>query len=705
MRKASRFPALENKTVWLFLGAFTLMNGLWAFLPLSIPWRIGLGVFGLVVTILLAFRFKASVGREERLFRGEFLTYPPLWVISLVILAAGLLRFIDLTGLSLWPLTDEAKSGYYSIQWASQGSVQLIYDFSQLPPLYIWLQGIFFKLFGVSLFSLWFFPALLSILTVALAYEATRVHFSKSFSLLFSGLVAFSFWPLYVGRFSHPGSLLLAWEFLVFWMAGVLARSSRARHAQLYGFLFGLLAGAGFYTFTSWPSVALVLILWVLVFQRWALPYFLAGMILLYLPWGLAGLLQGYGGYLRFVWALDPTRSWGPQILRGLWDLSAFFWRSCVPANLFAYKPFWGGYLNPLLGGAFFLGVLVFFRQSSKISTVFWTAAFLIFCAPGFLTGGLEMFRILPILPFLLAGVALGLKTALASLKASHRWLVLGLFLLASMEMDAYHLFVVYHRIWENPKDNWFASKSLDRLRAYENLQEIQAKAGPGLVLCSLVPDLYDQSLPLATYGFNTEENPGLDPAQAHWAALLTNIHYQPCLAKDFPEGRWIWLSPDMGWPDGGLMLGIIPLPSSNPPELQRILRADKAMQELIPMVFDHRDYRSRQPVIERLRSEYPLFQGDPYLESCFWEKIAENEYADGDYEAQVEALKQALDKGCPAAHLYNDLGALYLRRSRLPAAREAFEKALHSLPDHTSATEGLRLLEQVEESGKKPKD
>lgn len=620
-------------------------------------------------------------------------------------MGAACLRFIHLTSLSLWPLTDEAKSAYYAMELAVHGKWSVLYDFSQLPPLYIWLLGAFFKIFGISLFSLWFFPALLSLLTAVVSYPAAKAHFPKTFAFFFSILMAFSFWPLYVGRFSHQGSLLLLWELLVFWMAGQLAKAKPGRGGKRYGLLLGLLAGGGFYTFTSWPAVAFVLILWVLIFHRKATGSFLSGMILVYLPLGIVWLRQGYGGYIHHIWDIHPSQAWGAQILRGFWDFSAFFWKSPVPPNLFAYKPFWGGYLNPLLGACFFLGTILFIRQASWKKQVFVFISFFLLYLPGFLTGGVEMYRVLPILPLLLLGSSLGLMALLAPLKCSFKLAALTLLLLASFGMDFYHLFGVYHGTWTRSQDQWFGSKSMERIRAYQILEDLQGSAGPGLILSELVPDLYDQTLTIADYGFNAEQNPRLDFSRAHWAAFLANIHYQPYLAKNFPEAKWFWLASDMGQPDGGMILEIIPLPCSHPKSLDRLVKANEAMEALVPMVYDYRDYLSRQPILEKMYSCHPLFQGDRFLESCFWEKIAENQYGDRNYEGQIAALRKALERGCPAAHLYNDLGTLYLRRSRFEEAREAFQKALSCNPNHTSAAAGLKILGEVEKTGQLPRD
>jgi hypothetical protein len=699
-------PSLSPKNFCLLFLIFTLSNALLAYAPLDVFWQWTVGILGLTLPWCMGWFFYRKHLKGSKDFSPvDWIPAPSFWVVAVLFLAAGFLRFTQLTTLSLWPLTDEAKSAYYSLQLAAHGSFQMLYDFSQLPPLYIWLQGIFFRVFGVSLSSLWFLPAVLSLLTVVAAYFAARAHMNKTFALFFCGLMAFSFWPLYVGRFSHQGSLLLLWEVLVFGAAGQLVPAAIPGGREKFGFGLGFLAGLGFYTFTSWPTVALVLALWIFFFHRKAILPFCGGMILAYLPLGWAWLHQDYGGYIHHVWAWDPARPLITQLIQSFSDFSAFFWKSTIPSNLFAYKPFWGGYLNPILGALFFLGALVFFRTEAKSKVLFAISAFVIFYLPGFLTGGVEMFRVLPLLPLLLAGVAWGFLALLEPLKSYFRWIILALILILSLGLDVIHLFGAYHGIWTHPHDNWFASKSVERLRGYQILGELQKQEGPGFVLSELVPDLYDQSLSIATYTFNVEQNPKLNAGSARWVALLINVHYQPYLAGIFPEGRWYRLAPDVDRPDGGLMLAIFPLPSNHPETLNRWIGADRACHDLTPLVFDDRDYKSRKPIFEKLYSLYPLFEGDRFLESCFWEKIAENEYGDRNYGGQIDALKQAIEKGYPTAHLYNDLGALFLRRSRFQEAHETFEKALKCNPNYTSAAAGLLALEEAEKTGKLPRD
>jgi hypothetical protein len=701
----------QKKYLWFFYVLFALSSALLGYFQLSRWEQWGILTLGLLLPWALGFKYYGhEFSLSKPVFEREFLDFEPLWILPILWAAAVFLRFYHLTSLSLWPLTDEAKSGYFSILWADHPQARLLYDFSQLPPLYIWMQGFLFKAAGASLFSLWFLPAVLSSLTVLVSYWAARFFVSKTFSLIFTALMAFSFWPLYEGRFSHPGTLLLLWEFLAVGILGLLIRSPGEKFSRTGAFGLGLWVGLGFYTFTSWISVAFFLTLCVLYWARvksrplWVGLFFL-GALLGYLPLGWAEIHQGYGGYIQQVFAFHPGYSILLQCFRGLSDVAAIFWKSIIPSNLFAYRPFWGGYLNPLLGGLFFIGLLDLCRSRSHRGVVLLALAGFLFYLPGFLTGGVEMFRILPLLPVLLSVVTVGGMTLLSTIKVSLRPLGLAALLLFSFLLDGHHLFGVYGSLWTHPQDNWFASKSAERLRAFGLLEELQKKAGPGLILSQLVPDLYDQSLSVASWRFNPEINQTLDISRASWAAILINIHYQPLLAKTFPQGRGIWLSSDLGEADGGLMLFILPLNPSNLKEINRYYKADTAMGSLIGVSLDNRDYRSRGPVLEGLFHLYPLFQGDRFLESCFWEKIAENEYGDRAYDAQVRALQKALELGYPAAHLYNNLGSLYLRRSRWEEARECFEKALHCQPNDTSAFRGLKILDNAEQTGKLPSD
>ena len=696
--------------VWSLFALFTLVNGLVTFAPLSSGWKLTVILLGLALPLGWALFRKEP--QDKAAFAADLFPGLPVWTLAGLGVVALFLRFHHLTSLSVWPLEDEAMNGHYALEFAEKGNWQFTYDFSGMPPLYIWGLGVFFKLFGASLFSLWLFPALLSTGALGLAYAGSRKIFPSSFALVFSSLLAFSFWPLYVGRFSLQGGALYFWECLTFYLLAVFwerldrGKTAGKKRSEWAALVLGLGSGLGFYSFTSWAVVAFLLTL--LVFSitvlrskdRWGLFLtFFAPQVLLFLPLALVTATQR-GGHFQYVLQNPFAHYW-----TGLNDLRSIFWGSPLTPNLFAYRPFWGGFLDPLLGGLFFYGTFFWVRSHRWFDLLKAFSVFFILLLPGFLTGGLDAHRVVQSMPFFLLLAAFGLTSLLASLDKSRRVLCLAVVLVLTAGLDHHHLFGVYHRLWTQPDENVEVYKPFERGRAYLILKDLAKKEGPGFVLSDLVPDIFDQSLSVAAYPFNAAQNPRLDPAAARWAALFTNVHYQPALEKQFPGARGFWLASDLGRPDGGFLLEVIPLPCAHPEAFERILRADQAMADLVGPSYDNHDWKPRGPIVEALIQKFPHFKGDPFLESCFWEKIAQNEYMDHHFMAQTTALEQALKRGIPAAHLYNDLGALYFRHNRLAQARKAFQTALGSVPNHTSAKTGLEMLGELEKTGQKPKD
>ncbi len=690
---------------WAVFGCFLAANGVLSYFPLALEARLLIAAAGLLLPAVLALR---TGGKKVDLIKsailGDFFPKIPPAGWALLALASVFLRFHQLTTLSLWPLEDEAMNGHYAIELAERGAWQLTYDFSGMPPLYVWGLGVFFKLFGISLVTLWFFPALLSTLAVGFLFAGSRYFFSKSFSFLLAGIWAVSFWPLYVGRFSVQGGFLIFWACLTFYWLGIFWQARKENSKLKSAFFLGLVSGCGFYTFTSWAIMAFLLTLFVFSVtaggkaKEWRrFLYFFVPEVFLFFILAWATLTER-GGHFRYV-VQNPLGAGWP----GLNDFCALFWGSRLTPNLFAYRPFWGGFLNPWLGALCFWGAIVL----SKAGSSFWKQFIILFILilPGFLTGGLDGHRVVQSMPFLLFAAAVGLTSLLLTVPPAKRILLAGAVLLFSGGLDARHLFGVYHSLWTQPRDNWFASKSVERLRAFTLLEKLNREEGPGYVLSDLVPDIFDQTLSVAAYPFDAVQNPKIARDECHWAALLINVNFQGYLTRQFPEARWFWLASDVGAPNGGLMLGLLPLPSSHPEVLSRYLLADRVSHSLAGEVYDNHDWKSSKPILKSLAGFYPAFKGDPFLESCFWEKFAETEYHERDFDAQVGAYQKAVAQGIPAAHLFNDLGALYLRRGSLAKAGENFKKALDCRPNHTSAAAGLASLESVEKGGAKLKD
>ncbi len=83
----------------------------------------------------------------------------------------------------------------------------------------------------------------------------------------------------------------------------------------------------------------------------------------------------------------------------------------------------------------------------------------------------------------------------------------------------------------------------------------------------------------------------------------------------------------------------------------------------------------------------------DPFLESLFGEWRAQYHYGAGGYEANEALLRETIQKGYPAAHLYFKLGNFLWLEGKKQAAKEAYAQAARQEPHLTQAAQALALL------------
>jgi predicted negative regulator of RcsB-dependent stress response len=88
------------------------------------------------------------------------------------------------------------------------------------------------------------------------------------------------------------------------------------------------------------------------------------------------------------------------------------------------------------------------------------------------------------------------------------------------------------------------------------------------------------------------------------------------------------------------------------------------------------------------------LAQGDPFLESVYWDKVAAFEYGKVDYAAHLAALQHAVKDGYPTAALCFELGNLYLTKGFRAEAIAAFQQATKAPLDLTPSRLILKQLE-----------
>jgi hypothetical protein len=417
-----------------------------------------------------------------------------------------------------------------------------------------------------------------------------------------------------------------------------------------------------------------------------SLAAFSATVLLVFAPlaWNLAGRMDP--AFLGHLWAFNG-RPAGPLFLNLVSNLSTCFWGR-ASTDIFYYNPLWGGFFNPVLGSLIFMGLVELWRFRSALwAKVFLLCSFALWL-PQALSRGEEYTRAVQLIPAFLFLAAAGARRLFLRPPAKpYSAGILALALLGlSIGCDANHLFGVYHRWWTPRPGQGLNGKSLERQRAFQLFDRARRQWGPGLIMTNLVDDNHDQTLGLAVWEFNALENPGASASRAPWVGLLCNVHYRDYLARHFPGAQCVWLSSDVVRENGGWMAGILPLEPGGLAAVRRWAGAERAMRLLAGDAMGSGLAGESTVLTHKLEGFYPLFQGDPFLESCFGEKLARADYWNRQYGEMEGPLVNAIHRGIPAAHLYCRLGEVYLARGDFEKAGLALQAALGSPDNHTAA-------------------
>ena len=683
----------------LYLALFFSANGLIAYAALTPQAQILCGLFGIILPLYAALRTAPRPSPGEQAFgQPDIHFYPAGWILTASILLAIALRFYKLETLFRWPTLDEGWNGTLAVELSKHWTWKFFYTFGEAPPLPVWCAALLLRLGFAPTFCLWFPSAVVSLLTVAAGYFAARQFFEKSPSLVCGGLLAFSYWPLFIGRFCHQGVWLPLWVCLCLFAWGGYLNSPGSGPRRWWSLLLGFALGLGSFTFTPWLAIAALLFgsfagSMVLPPRKDGMSFsFLTGAFLLaLLPFLGAVAREGYGHHIA---SLSPWGGWFKafNLPSGFFKYFAVLvWGSFEKDP--AYTPLWGGFLNPLLGSFFFLGLIRMFRFRA-LRWVQWTAAaFFLFLLPGILSPNLESFRIAQVLPLLILITALGLHSFLELQPASKRLLWLGICLAFTAILD-FNLLAAPYRHWAAHPENFGRPlKSLERYRAWQVLNEERKKNGPGMILTDFDGQSFnDPTLSFMTYPFNAARNNSLSGTQPSWDAVFVNIHYLPFLQKRFPEGKWAALSEDRLLTDGGNMLGILPSLPGN----EKALADWREAHQIFQAVNQARFLQARadfDPLIHLLEIAYPRVQGDPFLESVYWDRQAAFEYEGLHYDQQLYCYQMALTRGYPTAELYQKQGQLLLAGGHDSQAKESFQKAIKAPLDLTGARATLEWL------------
>ena len=537
---------------------------------------------------------------------------------------AVLFRFGWLVAFHHWPVQDDSHHAFIAMDLAQHWRWDLILSFDQIPPLHLWWEAAFFKILKPSFETLWLGPAVLSALTACVSYPCARAWFSKKESLLLSLLWSISLGPAFVGRFCLPQVPFLFWELCALGGLGYWKRflgTPKERTAScVYGFCLGMGAWTHYHWFLTIPLLAVAIYRFSKGrFQVWAI--LSLSMILPIIPIFITGFSNDWGRYLINDSGMKHGLSFLPQCVEALRYVSALFWG--VDGG--SFRPFWGGFLNPVAGSLVLLGIWKAPQYFGRSRAVFVYCFLLSGLLPGFLTAPAEYLRMVHVFPFLTLLSFFGLQFLSQAFIPSRRltfWLCL---LLLSAILDSYHLFKMQEQ-WVPPAANWASKgKTPSLAQAYEILQSLRPTDTKGWALSRFMPNSDDVSFTLACSPWAPQKT-----EKAEWVALLLEKNIAQVLLKENPQGCVYPLCENPSQiPGKETALFYLKRSESNDPVFEKggwVERWSTIDWALTPVLRDAIRYREEnlQPVFKDFQKTFPMISNDPLMECLLWSRVSE---------------------------------------------------------------------------------
>lgn len=670
-----------------------LFNVLLSYFRPSGAWPALFLALGLAAVGLSAFLQPGGDRGGGFLLNREVLPLAPSWVGALLVPVFGFLLFYYPPGLGSWPRPDEGMTSICAMALSKKWDWRFYYHFSQNLPLYYWIMAVYYRIFPPSLESLRLFPSLASALVLALNFLAARRVFSGSFAAVSTVLLGFNFWFLYS---SHLNMGLVLYPLLLWggiWiMALVLKPGSRARPAQMTA--LGAYVALGFFSSVTWILSALALggIVGAALRKKNQgnlFPYFLFPSLLGFFFIVGAEIHGGFGKHVEDLMSPLPGGDWRERASNAFSYLVIPFWGA--PRTFDYYGPFWGGLFNPVEDSLFFIG-LVEWRSWGKSGPLGWLPLVLMMAfLPGLPTRGLEMFRIHMLLPVVLFVATAGFLALLSKTPPGGRRAALFLLTALSAGLSLQHFYGSFFNFGKYPD-----FRSAAPWQAYQVLSAQNNRYGPGAVLSEFRLETLDQTLEIACYPFDAGRNPRFSGVDPRWVAVRTNPNYRPFLSRRFPEGQWFPLAQG----GGDSALWVVPVRPDNRDSLVHWMEVDRKLQDFSVQILMDCDLTTGlmpHPKMESLLKSMALLQGDlqgdPFLESCFYEKVSVYFEMDQDPTDAQKAVESAIRLGYPAANLFNHEGVLWAARGNYGEAAKAFRKALDCPVNDTPARQNLEKL------------
>jgi 4-amino-4-deoxy-L-arabinose transferase-like glycosyltransferase len=648
-----------ERSLWVVFAIFIFSNAIIAYSEVSFWIKILAGFSGVFLPFLFIllnsknFSFKPEEIREYSLPR-----FAP-WALALV--SAFFLRFYKLTSFSCWPSTDEGWSAAYAIDLYEKWHWKLLLGYQKIPVFNYWIEAGLFKILGPSTFSFYLLPAVISFSTIFFVYAAAKEFFSKEFSFLCALIAAFSFWPLLLGRIAKEGVMVPILELTGIILLSRILKSEQENRRNLLALLLGLGLVCGFYYFFYyWISYWIwfhFFIIWLgfrqeKVRKTFKILFFTEAFLLL--PFVVFFTYDGLGQYVNSLLLFNKHSVWVSGF-NSLSYLTSFLW--WADPSGFIYRPQWGGFLNPVSGSFFLFGlisVLIRWRDPIWRWVLFAVPFFLL---PGLLSQTFEMYRIVTLVPLVILITATGFQVLFNQFPKYGK--VFIAFFLISVSLDTYHLFGVYRQVWAVPGIQWRPFKSLERWRAFEILEQQNRENGPGLIFADFIIRNFDRTLDLATYAYNCDRNASLSQVKPGWVAVIFPDHLQPFLKHRFANGKWYELSGGLPVSDENSCLGIIPWSEENREVFIQWGIVNRGFREVSRQMLYSKNQMTYEEYENAVISIRPELGGDPFLESCFDQKVL------GAFDTQAEPQKalyfawRGLKYGYPSAFFIEKLSEL----------------------------------------------
>jgi hypothetical protein len=322
-----------------------------------------------------------------------------------------------------------------------------------------------------------------------------------------------------------------------------------------------------------------------------------------------------------------------------------------------------------------FIGVLFSFQTQSRAFCLALAACLLFGALPGVLTGNVELYRILPLFPFLMILAAFGLAS-LTSATGGGRTLALLAFLAGSFSLDAYNYVFHYSDISKTPAlHQW---RNVQYHNAYEIVQKLSRETGPLYVFSEFNTDYDNKTLNIACYPFDALQNRSLSGSQPRWAIFILNSHYAPYFIRRSPGLKFKVLKTDKRDPGDPPPFGIFLLPVSQiPPEvLARWVEADQVYRKANALIKNKTLLEPWGSFPGTFATAKDRWTEDPLLTAVYWEKFAFFKYLSGDFKSAAEGFQIAVQRGIPAAHLYYDWGVSLNAMGKKREGEKALRKA-----------------------------